>query len=90
MKFNYHESLNDAIKRSLNHLPKSLHKQLQDLIFEFEEIFRTKLGKDPPVDMTPMIIEFENKEIPVKVRQRTYSPEQLDFLKKKCDQLIHL
>ncbi len=34
-----------------------------------------------------MEIKFE-KERPVKVRQRTYSPEQLDFMKKKFDELL--
>lgn len=35
-----------------------------------------------------MKIEFEGSERPVKVRQRTYSPEQTDFLRNKVNELI--
>ncbi len=37
-----------------------------------------------------MEIKLEKEERPVKVLQRTYSPEQLDFMKKKCDQLLEV
>ncbi len=37
-----------------------------------------------------MEIKFECLERPVKVRQRTYSPEQLDFMKKKCHELLNV
>ncbi len=47
-----------------------------------------KLRNDPPVDVEPMNIEFEGTTRPIKVSQRTYSPEQLDFLKKKVEELI--
>ena len=37
-----------------------------------------------------MIIEFIGKEKPVKFRQRTYSPQQLEFLRKKCEELVRV
>ena len=54
------------------------------------EVFRVKLSDDPPVDVPPMKIEFEADEKPVKVLQRTYSPQQTAFLKKKIDELQRL
>lgn len=77
------EAIQKMIDRATESLPDHLHKNLKDLVGEFKDIFRIKLGNDPPVDVPPMKIEFEESERPVKVRQRTYSPEQTEFLKKK-------
>ncbi len=60
------------------------------MVLEYKDIFRIRLCADPPVDVPPMEIKFEDTERPVKVRQRTYSPEQLDSMKKKCDELSHV
>lgn len=57
---------------------------------ESAEVFRLKLGNDPPVDAPPMKIEFTGEQRSVKVRQRTYSPAQLKFLKKTCNELVDL
>ncbi len=37
-----------------------------------------------------MEIKFEKEERPVKVQQRINSPEQLDFMKKQCDELLEV
>lgn len=63
------------------------HKSFVDLIQECKDIFRVWLGEDPPADVSPMVTEFENAERPVRVRQPTSSPPQLEFLKKKIDEL---
>ena len=55
---------------------------------EFKNISCTRLGKDPPIDVEPMNIEFEGSTCPIKVRQRSYSPKQLSFLKTKVQELI--
>ncbi len=60
------------------------------MVLKYKDIFRIRLGADPPVNIPPMEIKFEYPERPVKVRQRTYSPEQLDFIKKKCDELLNV
>ena len=35
-------------------MPKNDAKNLKELLFEFEDIFRITLGRDPPVDMPPL------------------------------------
>ena len=83
------EAIDDAVKRSSKYLPASCHQDFRKLIFDYKDIFRIKLGNDPPVDVAPMTIEFDGKEKPVKVTtENLYSPEQLDFLKKKCEELV--
>lgn len=64
------------IDRGCKNLKKESFQILNDMVMEFYDIFRLILGKDPPVDVEPMKIEFEGSTRPVKVRQRTYSPEQ--------------
>lgn len=76
------------ITLACKHLPKKLVPSLKHLVSEFKDIFRVKLGKDPPVEVEPMNIEFGGPTRPVKVRQRTYSPEQLTLLKSKVHELI--
>ncbi len=56
---------------------------LLQIILDFKDIIRVCLGADHPVNVPPMEIKFEKDERPVKVRQRTYSPEQLDFMKEE-------
>lgn len=73
--------------KDLDCLVSSKH-DLQTLVNEFKDIFRIRLGNDPPVDVPPMKIEFDRPERPVKVRQRTYSPKQLTFLKNKVSELM--
>ncbi len=53
------------------------------MILKFKDVFRICLGADTPVDVPPMEIKFEEEECPAKVRRQTYSPELLDFMKKK-------
>ena len=73
--------------RAAKKLPSDLRHDIKDLVMRFKDIFRIRLGNDPPVSVPPMIIEFEGSERPVKVRQRTYSPDQQSFLKKKVSVL---
>ena len=81
-------AIEEAVKRSSKYLSEPLRKELAEIVKEYSDIFGIKLGNDSPVDVSPMIIEIEGKEKPVKVCQRICSPEQLEFLKKKCDELV--
>ena len=82
------EAIEDMINRASRNCEKVLRNSLKELVHEFKDIFRTLLGKDPPVDVEPMRIKFEDNPRPIKVRQRSYSPEQLTFLKKKVNELV--
>ena len=81
-------AIDGMISRGMKHLNDDGRQILKSTVMEFKDIFRVKLGKDPPVDVEPMNIEFEGVTRPIKVRQRTYSPEQLSFLKTKVQELI--
>ncbi len=72
------QAVSEAITRASKHLPNCLKDSFRAMILDFKDVFRIRLGADTPVDVPPMEIKFEKEERPVKVRQRTYSPEQLD------------
>ena len=78
-------AIEEMTKRAGRHLPKQYHAQLRDIVSKASDVFRVKLSGDPPVDVPPMKIEFEGQSKPMKVRQRTYSPQQTAFLKAKVD-----
>ena len=67
-------AINDSIPRGSKRLPKYFRNQFSDFVLDFKDIFRTRIGADPPVDVPPMEIEFDGAEHPVKVIRRTYSP----------------
>lgn len=67
------------VTRAMKHSDNTSKDAVKDLLSEFKDIFRTKLGKDPPVDVPPMEIEFEGSTRPVKVRQRLTCLRNLHF-----------
>eukprot|EP00171_Calliarthron_tuberculosum_P011216 IDg11216t1 len=80
-------AIHSMVERASVSLSENFKSAINDLVHEFKDIFRVRLGADPSVDVTPMTIEFDGPEKPVAVRNRNYSPQQLEFLKKKVDEL---
>lgn len=70
------------------HLQRQYHEELWQFTTESVDGFCTRLGKDISVDAPPMKIEFDGKERLMKVCQWIYSPKQLLFLHKTCDELM--
>ncbi len=66
------QGIDDAIRRAAKNLTKRLKEYFRNMALEYKDVFRIRLGTDPPVDVPPMEIKFEGPERPVKVRQRTY------------------
>lgn len=80
-------SIKKMIARGQDCLPEEMKGDQKSMVMKHKDIFRTTLRNDPPVKVPAMEIEFENEEKAVKVRQRTYSPEQTEFLKRKIKEL---
>lgn len=68
----YEDELNGAINKILSlaaeNLPQELQPTLNDIVLEFNDIFRTKLSAGPFVDLLPMFTELYQGERPVKAR----------------------
>ncbi len=82
------QAIHEAIRRTAKRLSNRLKKSFCDMLLEYKAIFSIRLGARSTDDVPPTEIKFEGMKHPVEVRQRTYSPEQLDFMKKKCDELL--
>ena len=63
---------------------------LEALLKEYADIFRTKLGSDPPADVPPMKIELLAGAKPFCAKVRRYSPPQAAFIRRKTDELLRL
>ena len=64
--------------------------RLHSLVRRYADIFRLKLGSDPPVKIKPMVINLEKECTPFRAKPRRYSVEQLEFLDKKVKELESL
>lgn len=61
--------------------------RLKHLVFGYKDIFRTKIGGDPPADVPAMKIVLKKNAEPVRMKPRRYSPPQAVFLRTKVDEL---
>jgi len=86
------ESVREVLKNKVQDArdvgcPMDIADQLVDLLMEFEDCFRTELGRDPPVDVEPLEVRPKEGVEPVKCKARRYSPEQKKFLEEHVAQL---
>ena len=70
-----------------NGLPEELQEQMCSLLHEFRVLFRTKLGADPPANVTPMTIKLKPDAKPIRAKLRGYSPPQAELLRKRSKKL---
>ena len=71
-------------------LVDSLHVGLRELVLQYRDIFRNKMGSDPPANVPPMVIRLKTGTKPVRVKLRRYSPPQAAFLRNKVGELLQL
>lgn len=83
--------LQNALKEAVrNGLPTDHTETLTHLINEYRDIFRSRLGSDPPARVPPMKISLKKGVKPFKAKQRRYSVAQNSFLRDKTNQLLRL
>ena len=73
-----------------NGLPVKLAPRLSQLLNDNKDIFRIRLGSDPPVKAPPMSIRLVPGASPVRVKLRHYSEPQQHFLRVKVQELEKL
>jgi hypothetical protein len=61
---------------------------LRKLLIDQVDVFRMRIGRDPPVNMPPMEIPLKPDATPVRCRARRYSPEHREFLRKHVAELL--
>ena len=71
-------------------LPPELEESLRTVVHLNQDVFRTKLGNDPPAKVPPMNIRLQPNATPIRVPVRRYSPPQAQFLRNKVEELLDL
>jgi hypothetical protein len=62
-------------------------QSLRQLLTERKDIFRLRLGADPPANVKPLVIKLRDGAEPVRMSARKYAPSQLKFIRDKIREL---
>jgi hypothetical protein len=54
----------------------------------YEDVFRVRMGPDPPAKISPMVIKMRADARPVRAMQRRYSQPQVAFITEKVKKLV--
>jgi hypothetical protein len=86
------EELADAIESLLTSaeqagMSRDGVQSLRQLVTECKDVFRLKLGADPPANVKPLVIKLRDGAEPVRMSARKYAPPQL---KSMCDKVREL
>jgi hypothetical protein len=65
-------------------------QSLRTLMTECKDVFRLKLGADPPTNVKPLFIKLRDGAKPVRMSARKYAPPQLNFMRDKIRELEKL
>jgi hypothetical protein len=65
-------------------------QSLRQLVTECKDVFRLKLGADPPANGKPLVIKLRDGAEPVRMSARKYAPPQLKFMRDKIRELEDL
>jgi hypothetical protein len=89
------EELADAIEGSIKSAEQAGMdwdgvQSLQQLVAECKDVFRLKLGTDPPANVKPLVIKLRDGAEPVRMSARRYASPQLKFMRDKIHEIEEL
>jgi hypothetical protein len=65
-------------------------QSLRQLVTEYKDVFRIKLGADTPANVKPLVIKLRDSSVPVRMPARKYASSQLKFTRDKIRELEEL
>jgi hypothetical protein len=65
-------------------------QSLRQLVTECKDVFRLKLGADPPANVKPLVIKLRDGAEPVRMSARKYTSPQLKIMRDKIRELDEL
>jgi hypothetical protein len=65
-------------------------QSLRQLVTKCKDVFRFKLGADPPASVKLLVIKLRDGTEPVRMSARKYAPPQLKFMRDKIRELEEL
>ncbi|ETN01924.1 hypothetical protein PPTG_23990 [Phytophthora nicotianae INRA-310] len=63
-------------------------EQLRLLLLEFQDVFRTSFGHDPPVRVEPLRVRLREGATPVRTNARRYPPAHMEYLEQHVGELL--
>jgi hypothetical protein len=63
---------------------------LRQMVTECKDVFKLKLGADPPANVKPLVIKLRDGAEPVRMSARKYALPQLKFMRDKIHKLEEL
>ena len=63
-----------------NGLPEDKSHKWELILKEYADVFRAKLGNDPPAKVPPMLVRFDKNSKPIRHRNRRYPKIHRDFM----------
>jgi hypothetical protein len=65
-------------------------QSLRQLVTECKDVYRLKLGAEPPASVKPLVIKLRDSAESVRMSARKYAPPQLKFMRDKLRELEEL
>ena len=63
-----------------NGISTNVQSKMQDMLYEYRDVLRIRLGNDPPAKVEPMVVEVMKGSNPVAAKPRGYAPEGRKFM----------
>ena len=87
------EAINEMLKRAkAQGLNNEQYRKLREVVEddEFKDIWRVKLGADPPAKVPPMYVRLKPGATPYKAANRRYPPLHRKFMRERLQELVDL
>jgi hypothetical protein len=62
-------------------------QSLRRLVTECKDVFRLKIGADPPANVKPLVINLRDGAEPVQMSARKYALSQMKFMRDEINEL---
>lgn len=89
------EEIDEALERNMeearcNGLSPKGQERLKNILLGYRDVFRLKLGPDPPANVAPLIISPVHNARPFRSPQRRYSTEARAFITNTVRELVEI
>jgi hypothetical protein len=81
-----------AIEKAVKNmeLTEEQSSDFSSLVSNFKDVFSIRMGLTVPADVAPLKVQLIPDAKPLRVKLRSYTPEDTQFMKETCDEMIKL
>jgi hypothetical protein len=90
------EELNSIFTKAIDTAVKEMELEPKEkdkftkLLTSFKDVFSLRMGLEVPASVEPLKVELTPGARPLRVKMRSYSPEDRAFLRETCDEMVKL